>query len=563
MQYSNYKSSRTKSRSPAPPPSFQHSSPAFLPPSHYAAAAGLNYPYDHSPSLESHGVHANALASTSALTSPVSAPQKPFKPAYQAPHSSRSEAASVDSSARPEANHAGFGRPQHSLGSLPTLEAVLVPSLRDTIDRMTKQSKAPNGKSSSPRPPLLDMTYSHNRTTEPSSTIEHSHQYDLESTLSPNTYLDPKSTWNTRSNPSAPAENQSSQPKLKSVLKSALRPPTPKLSSHYAAIQNTPVPTRQVSRSSKAPDKKLRSASKPPSTMVEDIKRGAGIASYGRFASKKVTIEDPLPNEHVRSHTDPVASSRIRETHSKPTHTPQLPSNHPSRLSKRQGNALQKGHDQDSSDYQRHFNMGSRSKFKLVVANPPESLSTVSDTGQEPRTSPMGANVNSLKQISSAKRLSDTHQVAQNRFGLGIGFGDYTAKTRGMFTDTSNRIVQHEDDDRSVYDEDIGGSRDEGLAGLSSTDSLAWENHLTVNDRGLNLEKSHHRPADDIEESPGVHRRRREALLNVVQNLDFGSKPEERWSSGSSDMQAAECHVSQNIELYPQLPVLIAHFSGG
>ena len=282
--------------------------------------------------------------------------------------------------------------------------------------------------------------------------------------------------------------------------------------------------------------------------MVADIKRGAGIASYGRFVSKKVTIEDPLPNEHVRSHTDPVASSRIRETHSKPPHTPQLPSNHASRLPKRQGNAFQKGHDQDSFDYERHFNMGSKSKFKLIVANPPESLSTVSDTGEEPRTRPTDSEVISPKHISSTQRLSDSHQAAQNRFGLGIGFGGYTAKPRGMFTDASDRIVQHEDDDRSVYDEDISESRNEGLAEFSSTDSLAWENHLAVNDRGLNLEKLHRRRADNMEESPDVHRQRREALLDVVQNLDFGSKPEERWSRSSSDMQAAECHVSQDIE---------------
>lgn len=104
---------RSKSRSPAPPHEFEHSSrqgPSFLPPSHYAAAAGLAY---HTSDTGNHAYETNDIQ-----------------------RETRSRT-TLDKSGRDYGNSSASPNGQSQKG-IPMLEAQLLPSLRDTISKMTR-----------------------------------------------------------------------------------------------------------------------------------------------------------------------------------------------------------------------------------------------------------------------------------------------------------------------------------------------------------------------------------------------------------------------------------------
>ncbi len=104
---------RSKSRSPAPPPESEPSSRqsrAFLPPSHYAAAAGLTY-------------HASDTGNPAYATSDIQREARPRT--------------AFDNYGRDYGNSSASPNGQTQRG-IPMLEAQLLPSLRDTISRMTR-----------------------------------------------------------------------------------------------------------------------------------------------------------------------------------------------------------------------------------------------------------------------------------------------------------------------------------------------------------------------------------------------------------------------------------------
>ncbi len=133
---------RSKSRSPAPSSpsvlSQYNRPPTFLPPSHYAAAAGLE------PRLSDaqHSPHRSTLQH--------SAQGPPGEPAGshfgamgrlmgRAP-GKRSPAISASPESRVDQDQDLRERRKSQLGNLPLLETQLLPSLRDTVDRMTQHS---------------------------------------------------------------------------------------------------------------------------------------------------------------------------------------------------------------------------------------------------------------------------------------------------------------------------------------------------------------------------------------------------------------------------------------
>ncbi|KAI0764172.1 hypothetical protein BD413DRAFT_680504 [Trametes elegans] len=147
--------SRSKSRSPAPssPANFTLSSstrpPNFLPPSHYAAAAGLLYQHD--THLLAGQVHESSDMYASHHTEPT--PEEPSSvglaegPSHVGAMgrlmSRASSKRTTMSWARAECKEDKEQRDQRKsqLADIPLLEAHLLPSLRDTVDRMTQPPK--------------------------------------------------------------------------------------------------------------------------------------------------------------------------------------------------------------------------------------------------------------------------------------------------------------------------------------------------------------------------------------------------------------------------------------
>ena len=128
---------RSKSRSPIPP---TKKAPNYLPPSHYAAAAGIAYtPSSRSESSES----SNSTHFPASDDIPPDAEveyESPFMPVSYAPES---ETASVSSFEFKSANRLQFGgasslKREKRQSRIEDLETQLLPSLKDTIDRMTR-----------------------------------------------------------------------------------------------------------------------------------------------------------------------------------------------------------------------------------------------------------------------------------------------------------------------------------------------------------------------------------------------------------------------------------------
>ncbi|KAI0350289.1 hypothetical protein OH77DRAFT_1086540 [Trametes cingulata] len=153
---------RSKSRSPAPPSSAaSHVSgpftpqssrpPAFLPPSHYAAAAGLPYPgqshtpVDHTTILDNHAspISYPALEESESSLDSAEAPSHfgAVGRLIGRTPSKRSTFSLTRSNSKGDKEKDNREKRQSQLADIPLLEMNLLPSLRDTVDKMTHPPK--------------------------------------------------------------------------------------------------------------------------------------------------------------------------------------------------------------------------------------------------------------------------------------------------------------------------------------------------------------------------------------------------------------------------------------
>src|ERR1700722_859828 len=223
--------SRSKPRSPVPPSRISSSRP-FFPPSHYAAAAGLPY---------NSGLRPSTNAKHSDLNYPLH--QQP-RPSASNSSSENKVFTSAGNNSTSAPSSTSRQKRQSDLGSIPLLETHLLPSLKDTIDRMTKPpirsradmatppiafelpratSRPPSAAFSSPSPSSTNSSALRSSTPLPSA-----HRKSLPVPTSPR--------------PSIPkyADACAPKPKTKSTLKSALKPATPKLNPQYPEARSTP-----------------------------------------------------------------------------------------------------------------------------------------------------------------------------------------------------------------------------------------------------------------------------------------------------------------------------------
>ena len=407
------------------------------------------------------------------------------------------------------------------------LEAQLLPSLRDTIDRMTKPSGA--SAESLARSPFLDPPdqSGHSASVSGSSPASLSgsslrRPMTFQSTFSPASYSTPKPDRGPRSVPSTPSEQSNPQPKLKSALKSALRPLTPKSSMNYGTVPNSPSPSPggplRTTKASSSTGKKTQ-ALDAPSKMVADIKRGAGITSYG---TPIVRPEEPrvTHNGRARSRTDPGTAIKT-ETFSRPAVTPHVNSLYASRLPRRNDQPRLK-HPDNGPEHD--FDAEGNGKRKLVVANALVAPSSSSENGMGLHTPEKASRLPKPKDPHTHTQVpGHVRSETPSRFGLGFGFGDYGAKLRGIFSDSTNRIVTSDESISTAYAEDGSASTESLLHATGSSVSSAedWQSQEITHDRGddaISIAQSYD------EEPSDIHRKRREALLGIVQGLDQGSK---------------------------------------
>jgi hypothetical protein len=265
MHLSHSNSGRNKSRSPAPPNSpFPSSSrPSnFFPPSHYAAAAGIPYPTRPPTSQDA------------MISEPSDGKRDSFVPiSYPSQSLSSDSSFEFKATSLPQYSTSPSTPKSKRLGNIPHLETLLIPSLRDTIDRMTRPPSLINspgsahldlptrgvGRSSSPSfssatsaAPSFSSTSSAGSALSYSSPSFSRHRYPPQSPSAPVpsggssrpppplTFLSSTSPPNTGSYQSAPTTpTQKPKAKPKPALKSALRPPTPKV-----IIESTNSPLR-------------------------------------------------------------------------------------------------------------------------------------------------------------------------------------------------------------------------------------------------------------------------------------------------------------------------------
>ncbi|KAJ4490669.1 hypothetical protein J3R30DRAFT_120033 [Lentinula aciculospora] len=213
-------STRNKSRSPAPP--ISQSSPQYFPPSHFAVAGGFCLP-------DRENAERNRSASFSE--------EHPSQDAYM-PVSYLSSASSDPSSFDYNGNHTTESRPRKSsaessrkkresqIHNLPLVEAHLLPSLRDTIDKMTRPPSRMTTSSNTNTPTI---TLSRQNGSEDYSSGGGS--IDISSYPPPSPRLKPPSTRTPTTENRPTTEKRAATPKTGSVLKSALKAPTPRLSS--------------------------------------------------------------------------------------------------------------------------------------------------------------------------------------------------------------------------------------------------------------------------------------------------------------------------------------------
>jgi hypothetical protein len=308
------------SRSPIPPSNFPNSpSPRpFLPPSHYAAAAGIAYTSGLKSSQGSKRPEKETDPPSFAYSSqgdssfssprrdscvPISYPSQPFSDS-----SEFDPAAGMRVGTNKEKRQCGSGsgsraRRQSNLGDLPFLEANLLPSLRDTIDRMTRSPARPRtaAASSPPSSDPLTCESSFHSSSFSTAAFEAASPIPLPSMRAPSTprASTPQASANLFSPTSAPVETSTPKQTAKFALKSALKSPAPKLQVQRMDVATTMQPS--------SPAISLRSVKS-----IIGVPKRTPISSQTNSATPKGLAPPQVQNE---GSTSPLGTLQSRVRH--------------------------------------------------------------------------------------------------------------------------------------------------------------------------------------------------------------------------------------------------------
>ncbi|KAL0067025.1 hypothetical protein AAF712_006014 [Marasmius tenuissimus] len=492
LSRANTTTGRSRSRSVAQSAlPVQQSPRQFLPPSHYAAAGGY--------AITEKNKHTKDDSEQQAT------PRSPYVP-YLSPHMTSSNDSVDFQSNSPYIGSSGKApegrkKRESQISNLPMVESQLLPSLRDTIDRMT-------------RPP--SRTYTKGGPSTPTFKISpdaDSYWPIATDTLSPRVSSRPHTPQSpipsmfiseeplpTSSEPSTP---KPPHPTPKSALKSALRSPNPRTKTE--AIEPV-IPSSGAGVTLKSVRSLLRRKSsaginsggtaKPESKENKAPETFSVIRAQGRNRSRT----DPgthLPSQYSKDISIPLPATPQPTTTQPPrsynSNIPRFRGNHA-------GNSIALT---DDSDLEYRFELETRQRRRLTVANakiPPCSSGSESEV-ESVMTPATGADT-LIETLADAGR--------ERIVGLGIDFRYDALSARSDGIRDSNHLSN---------------------AKHCSLDSHASADSVYTDDEPESIPVTHgeHRSLDSLDEK---HRRRRETLLGLVRGLDLHRTSQQGIMSG-------------------------------
>ncbi|KAF7361401.1 DH domain-containing protein [Mycena sanguinolenta] len=416
-------SARSKSRSPLPQ---SPRPPTFLPPSHYAEAGGLSpRPLARNDSLtsspDSHSQrHAKSESRRGSVFMPISSNSdssfefcQKSKPAENKRFSISSKSASKNTSKR-----------ESHMTNLPFVEAQLLPSLRDTIDRMTRPPSRPFVPPSPPEPDV--------------DTSEPSPEY-IPAAQVPD---DPASCF---------TEAPSSTPK---PLKSALRAPTPKLQLRSPRPPAPDAPSLSTGGYSNDPasSRGFTSATSTSSRLPS----GSALVSSALKNNRSDTLTSI--RTRPRSRTDPGAPLDL---HTSGIATPILKS----KSSGAKGSAV-------SNIPRPRANSGMRSVSSTPRPQPSDPAADDSSSDLEFRYELEGRNRRSLRVVNGVLS-SESESEADTRAPVGLGLGLASPYTSQPFASKLRaRFSRNPSDGQLAVDEAAERRRKELIGLVKGLDQL-------------------------------------------------------------------------------------------
>jgi hypothetical protein len=212
--------------------------------------------------------------------------------------------------------------------------------------------------------------------------------------------------------------------------------------------------------------------------------------------------------------------------------TPQPNALYTSRLPRR-NERLRPQAPEQNSQAKAHFDAEGQGNWKMFLANTIVGPSSITENEKILRSTDKMSRLPQLKdRYDHLPASGQDQEEGQGRFGLGFSFGDHGAKLRGIFTDSTDRIVVDDSESR-IYEQgpDTDASRElklSNVAGSSVGTASDWGSQELQTDNDSLRRRSFG------EEPPDIHRKRREALLGIVQELDSRQDLKSRLSRNSS-----------------------------
>ncbi|KAH7914933.1 hypothetical protein BJ138DRAFT_1078560 [Hygrophoropsis aurantiaca] len=489
--------SRHQVRSPAPARTPTTPSHLFLPPSHYAAAAGLTYPTNRKSNTTP---TPNLIADT--IRSPPLVIHQPNVVASDpcAFNSNSSHRASRVPRSHKSSGHLRDKRKSQA-EDLGLLEAQLLPSLRDTIDRMTRPPSRVDLSISSDVycPALLERSPSCSSSSITSSTR---------------------------------AKTPINPPQLKPILKSRPRTPGKDFTMNNAVDSNmscSPVPNRSL-RTGRIPLKLSSKYSAQPIKSSFQNESGPSNANHNSNLPVAQNVATPRIGR-ARSRTDPGSKPRdliaSQTVNSHPTahchsNIPRRTDNQP--ISTSRYNSRKQPIEDSGSDIENRIETEALHHRRLYVAN--AVVLPSASSGSEKDLTPVAK---SRLPTLSSRHDSPGVEKKSPRFGLGFGFADYGTKLKGMFADTprltSETSPPNEGDSEraSEYSCDTSPSISGSCGGISQKDQQS---------------DIYHSPHEF--ENEDANRRRKEELLGLVEDFNFKKRDSQHYFDNGDDSDFSE-----------------------
>ncbi|KAK0440596.1 hypothetical protein EV421DRAFT_780588 [Armillaria borealis] len=480
--------SNTRAHSPAPasyyPPSPRP--PNFLPPSHYAAAGGFSFLSRHAQqsSTESDGVYRPVEAPSSPdIYMPVSQPDSDSSFEFQP----RSEKRFTMMSSKNKLN-----KRESQMMNLPMVETQLLPSLRDTIDRMTRPPSRAASSQTTPSPAQLSVKSFHvDRTLSPS--------------MAPSSPRSPRPVTPQPPCPSPieePMTPKAKQGAPKPVLKSALRAPTPKLFSPKNDSAEPALPASFTGASALRSVRSLlrRKSSTTSSTTCESIVPKPMV-------KQQTESNIPIRPSRARSRTDPGTFLNPKVSQDPPS-TPQpgkpkaFVSNIPRPRGKSPGGVRFRGQLTDESDFEYRYDSQNRNARKLVVANAEVFASS-----------------------SSSESEVEPFEAAGDDRGLGFQMSPKVMRSRGESLDSEPFMTE------DVYGRPKEAGVRQSIISYASSDS-EYQDDYDDRDNGVT--------SVDTEGTDQAHLRRKAELMGIVKGLQFSNPGEKKVVDEESDYSGEE-----------------------